>query len=186
VRLWIVLILAVFFSACKPQKVVEVPPSLMVTETLEKPIRGKIFIGDLKVPFKCHPKGERFVFPLTLVGFVGYSEPTLRLGKYRLSFPLGLCKILARKLVFPNYSVEKTTDGYLIKSSNGAIFSEVYTDHLWRVKKAQICDPSGCYEIRYSPNWVEIKGLGWSLNFEVSPSLPKTNGYHPRYTPLKP
>ena len=184
-RFWIFLTFVVFLFACQPQKVVKVPSQLMVTETSEKPIRGRIFIGDLKVPFRCHPKGDKFIFPLTFVGFIGYSGHTLRVGKYEFSFPLGLCKILNRRLVFPNYNVEKTPEGYLIKSSKGEVFSEVYTDLLWRVKEAQICDPSGCYEIKYSRNWVEIEGWGWSLTFEVNPFPPKTSGYRPRYTPLK-
>ena len=180
------MVLALSLFSCQPREEVKVPSRLLVNQVSDKPLRGKIIAGPFGIPFKCYPQKERLVFPLAFAGFVNYSGHTLRLGKYKFSFPLGLCKILERRLVFPNYRVEKTPGGYLIKSSRGELFSEVYTDRLWRVKRAQICDPSGCYEVRYTPQGVEIEGMGWKLFFEINPFPPETSESRPRYTPLKP
>jgi hypothetical protein len=186
VRLKVVLLLALFLFSCQPKEEVKVPSQLLVTQISEKPLRGKILAGNFRIPFKCYPQGEKFVFPLTFAGFVSYRGNTLRLGSYKFTFPLGLCKILEHKLVFPDYRVERTPEGFLIKSSKGDIYSEVYTDQFWRVKRAQICDPSGCYEVRYTPKGVEIEGMGWKLFFEINPFPPETSESRPRYTPLKP
>jgi len=163
------ILLAVLLFSCTPrgETKVQIPPTLRA-DSVPKPFVGKILLGtDGGIPFKYYPERDRVVFPLLYAGFVYYKNRTLGFGKYKITLPLELWRILKHRLVFPNYTVLKTDSGYEIDSSKGNVRVELYTDRFLRPLKAEICDQSGCFEVSYRGSLVDIKAYGVDIYFYV-------------------
>ena len=161
------LLLAVFVFSCTPPKgeKVEIPPTLRANN-IPKPFVGRILLGTNRgIPFKYYPKRDRVVFPLLYAGFVYYRNRTLGFGKYKLTLPLELWRILKHRLVFPNYTIQKADRGYEITTSNGKANIDLYTDRFFRPLRAEICDQSGCVEVSYKGNLVDVKAYGVDIYF---------------------
>ncbi len=161
------LLFAVFVFSCTPpkEKKVEIPPTLSA-DNIPKPFGGRLLLGtNGGIPFKYYPKEDRVVFPLLYAGFVYYRNRTLGFGKYKLTLPLELWRILKHRLVFPNYTIQKTDRGYEIASYKGKANIDLYTDRFFRPLRAEICDQSGCVDVSYKGNLVDIKTYGVDIYF---------------------
>ena len=165
----LLLLLAVLLFSCTSRggTKVQIPPTLRA-DNIPKPFVGRILFGtDGGIPFKYYPKGDRVVFPLLYAGFVYYKNRTLGFGSRKLTLPLELWRILKHRLVFPNYTVLKTDNGYEIETRKGSVRVELYTDRFLRPLKAEICDQSGCFEVYYKGSLVDIKAYGVDIYFYV-------------------
>jgi len=164
--LYVLLLLSMFLTACTPKKVekVRIPPTLRA-DNIPKPFSGKIEVGTFAVPFKYYPQRDKVVFPLLYAGFVYYRNKTLGVGDKKVSLPLELWRILKHRLVFPNYSLQRTERGYLITSRRGDTYIELSTDRFFRPLEAEICDVSKCIEVLYRAQSVKLTVYGVDIYF---------------------
>ena len=162
----IFLLLALFLFSCLPQKgrIFNPPPSLDY-DSIPKPFKGSLFISNFRLPFKYYPKEDRIIFPIVYLGFVGYRDRTLRLGKHTLTFPLRLWRILKHRLVKRGFTLYPLGNGYRIEGKIGGVFVRLYTSKDFKPLKAEICDEGGCIEVKYKNKWVEVETYGVRLDF---------------------
>jgi hypothetical protein len=163
----LVLLLSVFIFACTPQReITQIPPDLD-WNNIPKPFKGELYVSSFRIPFKYYPKEDRIVFPITLAGFVYYSNKTLRLGKYKVPLPVELWRILKHRLVKKDCLQTPDGSGYrfFCKGENFNLTLEVNKE--WKPIKGEICDQSGCYGFSYKGKVVKIDFLGNELIFLI-------------------
>jgi len=160
-------LLTVLLFSCVPQRgTVNVPPSLS-WNNFPKPFKGKILVSTFEVPFKYYPKKDRVVFPITFMGFVSYRDKTLRLGRYKISLPLELWRILKHRLVKRDCTYTPTADGYLFSCKGNGFSWNLLVGKNWKPIKGEICDQGGCYDFTYKGNSVSLDYYGYAIVFEI-------------------
>ena len=162
------LLLALFLFSCLPQKGREFnPPPFLDYKSLPKPFKGTLYVSNFRLPFKYYPERDKIVFPIIYLGFVKYKNKTLYLGKHSITFPLELWRILKHRLVKKGFLLYSESSGYRIEGKLKGIFVRLYTSKDFEPKRAEICDKSGCIEVKYNGSWVEIETYGVPLNFHL-------------------
>jgi len=164
----IFLLLVLFLFSCIPPKGKPFnPPPRLDYENTPKPFKGTLYVADFRLPFKYYPERDRIVFPIIYLGFVGYKNKTLKLGKHTLTFPLELWRILKHRLVRKGFEIFPTSKGYRIEGKIRTVFVRLYTSKGLKPLKAEICNQSGCLEVSYKGSIVEVKTYGISLDFKL-------------------
>jgi hypothetical protein len=162
---FLTIFLVVFIWACTPIKETVSYPSYLSWNNIPEPFKGRIVISSFEVPFKYYPNRDRMIFPLTLAGFVSYSDKTLRLGKYKISLPVELWRILKHRLLKKDCHQTFAGKGYLYTCKGNGFELSLSVDKNWEPLKGEICDSSGCYNFSYRGNEVILKYFGEEIDF---------------------